>query len=87
MPSSPNRFPRTGVTEINEKFIFTEEVLKLARKKEQIIAWNLYNVATEIYKPGRTDFPTQIPQNVAMADLLLSCQLAEVEIQDAILVS
>ena len=31
-----------------------------------------YNVATEIYKPGKTDFPAMIPQNGAMADFLLS---------------
>ena len=43
--------------------IFTEEVLKLVREKGQITAWDLYNVATEIYKPGRTDFPALIPQN------------------------
>ena len=36
--------------------IFTEEVLKLAMSKGQITAWDLYNVATEIYKPGKTDF-------------------------------
>ena len=51
--------------------IFTEEVLKLVREKGQITAWDLYNVATEIYKPGRTDFPALIPQNGAMAELLL----------------
>lgn len=43
--------------------IFTEEVLKLAMSKGQITAWDLYNVATEIYKPGKTDFPALIPQN------------------------
>ena len=42
--------------------IFTEEVLKLAMTKGQITAWDLYNVATEIYKPGKTDFPALIPQ-------------------------
>ena len=31
-----------------------------------------YNVATEIYKLGKTDFPAMIPQNGAMADFLLS---------------
>lgn len=36
--------------------VFTEEVLKLAMSKGQITAWDLYNVATEIYKPGKTDF-------------------------------
>ena len=45
-----------------------------------------YNVATGIYKPGRTDFPALIPQNGAMAELLLSRLPAEVEIQDAVLV-
>ena len=67
--------------------IFTEEVLKLVREKGQITAWDLYSVATEIYKPGRTDFPALIPQNGAMAELLLSRLPAEVEIQDAVLVS
>ena len=66
--------------------IFTEEVLKLVREKGQITAWDLYNVATEIYKPGRTDFPALIPQNGAMAELLLSRLPSEVEIQDAVLV-
>ena len=48
--------------------IFTEEVLKLAMSKGQITAWELYNIATAIYKPGKTDFPALIPQNGAMAD-------------------
>ncbi len=43
--------------------VFTEEVLKLVMTKGQITAWDLYNVATEIYKPGKTDFPALIPQN------------------------
>ena len=67
-------------------YIGTEEVLKLVREKGQVTAWDLYNVATEIYKPGRTDFPALIPQNGAMAELLLSRLPAEVEIQDAVLV-
>lgn len=64
-----------------------EEVLKLAREKRQVTACDLYNVATEIYKPGRTDFPALIPQNGAMAELLLSRLPAEVEIQEAVLIS
>lgn len=64
--------------------ISTEEVLKLAMSKGQITAWDLYNVATEIYKPGKTDFPALIPQNGAMAELLLSRLSEEVEVQDAI---
>ena len=64
--------------------IFTEEVLKLAMSKGQITAWDLYNVATEIYKPGKTDFPAPVPQNGAMAELLLSRLSEEVEVQDAV---
>ena len=64
--------------------IFTEEVLKLAMSKGQITAWDLYNVATKIYKPGKTDFPALIPQNGAMAELLLSRLSEEVEVQYAV---
>ena len=64
--------------------IFTEEVLKLAMSKGQITAWELYNIATEIYKPRKTDFPALIPQNGAMAELLLSRLSEEVEVQDAV---
>nr|WP_128081925.1 DUF932 domain-containing protein [Bacteroides gallinarum] len=67
--------------------IFTEEVLKLVAAKGRITAWDLYNVATEIYKPGKTDFPALIPQNGAMAELLLSRLPEETEIQDAVLVN
>ena len=52
--------------------IFTEELLKLSLEKSQITAWDVYNVSTEIYKPGKTDFPAMIPQNGAMAEFLLS---------------
>ena len=52
--------------------MFTEELLKLSLEQPRITAWDVYNVATEIYKPGKTDFPAMIPQNGAMADFLLS---------------
>ena len=63
---------------------FTEEVLKLSLTKKQITAWDLYNVATELYKPGKTDFPALIPQNGAMAELLLSNLVEGTEIEEAI---
>lgn len=44
----------------------------LTLEQPRITAWDVYNVATEIYKPGKTDFPAMIPQNGAMADFLLS---------------
>lgn len=51
--------------------VFTEDLLKLNQKKKNITAWDLYNIATELYKPGKTDFPSLIPQNGALAKLLL----------------
>ena len=51
---------------------FTEDLLKLSLEKPQLTAWDVYNVATERYKPGRTDIPAMIPQNSIMAELLLS---------------
>ena len=55
---------------------FTEAMLILARKKAElgqpVTAWDAYNVATEIYKPGKTDFPSIIPQNAAMAEMMLN---------------
>ena len=62
-------------------------MLKLAMSKGQITAWELYNIATEIYKPGKTDFPALIPQNGAMAELLLSRLPEELEVQDAVQVN
>lgn len=50
---------------------FTENLLLLNERKKQITAWDVYNVATEIYKPEKTVIPAMIPQNSAMAKLLL----------------
>lgn len=49
---------------------FTEDVLKLQLTNQKITAWDLYNIATELYKPGKTDFPALIPQNVSFATTL-----------------
>lgn len=54
---------------------FTENMLYDAKQKsdrgQSVTAWDVYNIATEIYKPGKTDFPSIIPQNAAMAELIL----------------
>lgn len=51
--------------------VFTEDLLKLSLQKKTITAWDIYNIATELYKPGKTDFPSMIPQNGTLAELLL----------------
>ena len=52
-----------------------------------IMIYYSYNIATEIYRPGKTDFPALIPQNGAMAELLLSRLPEELEVQDAVQVN
>ena len=56
--------------------VFTEDLLKLNLEKGKITLWDIYNVATELYQPGRTDIPAMIPQNGALAELLLSQNIA-----------
>lgn len=55
--------------------IFTEDLLKLAEEKQTLTAWDVYNCATELYKPGKTDLPAMIPQNGALAEVMLSGSL------------
>lgn len=71
---------RVDIYPLNQSQIsdFTEKLLKLAIDKKQLTAWDLYNVATELYKPGSTDIPVVIPQNAALAELLLSDKLENV---------
>ena len=49
---------------------FTEGLLMIQQKRKKITAWDVYNVATEIYKPGKTDIPVVINQNSALAEML-----------------
>ena len=52
--------------------IFTEDLLKLSQEKQTLTAWDVYNCATELYKPGKTDLPAMIPQNGALAEMMLA---------------
>lgn len=55
---------------------FTEALLILSLDKrlkgQMLTAWDLYNTATELYKPGKTEFPSLIPQNEAMAEMIIN---------------
>ena len=51
---------------------FTEEYLERSLRQSDITLWDIYNIATEIYKPGRTEIPNLIPQNVSMIEVLKS---------------
>ena len=54
-------------TQINS---FTEDVLKKMLERSEMTAWDLYNVATEHYKPERAEIPTLVPQNLAFTTTL-----------------
>ena len=49
---------------------FTEDVMKKMKTKPVLSAWDLYNVATEYYKPEKTVIPSLVQQNVAFAATL-----------------
>lgn len=49
---------------------FTEEYLNRQLNGQITTLWDLYNIATELYKPDRAEIPNLLPQNVAMMELL-----------------
>ena len=50
--------------------IFTENCLLAYQEKHVLSLWDVYNIATELYKPGRTEIPNLIPQNLSLIDTL-----------------
>lgn len=53
--------------------IFTEKYLLkcVEMNTTNMSLWDVYNISTEEYKPGRTDFPNLISQNIAWAEFLI----------------
>lgn len=49
---------------------FTENCLIAYQEKQVLSLWDVYNVATELYKPGRTEIPNLIPQNLSLINTL-----------------
>lgn len=49
---------------------FTEDYLRFEQTNSNITLWDVYNLATELYKPGTTDIPNIIPQSVALMETL-----------------
>lgn len=69
---------------------FTEDVLKKMKGRDTISAWDIYNIATEYYKPEKTSIPSLVHQNVAFVSTLDNfCQFKDKDIIDveAVLVS
>lgn len=53
---------------------FTERYLQECINKEttDMSLWDIYNIATQMYKPGQTDIPAILPQNVAWTEFLIT---------------
>jgi len=49
---------------------FTEDYLMKVQETPILNLWDIYNIATELYKPGKTDIPNLIPQNFALMEVL-----------------
>lgn len=56
-------------TQINS---FTETLLLKYKEKEKVTAWDIYDTATNLYKPTAMEIPNIMPQNKAMAEFLTS---------------
>ena len=53
--------------------LFTEKYLLkcVELKTTDMSLWTIFNIATESYKPGLTDFPNIVSQNIAWSEFLI----------------
>lgn len=49
---------------------FTEDILLRNHRNGQVTLWDVYNSATELYKPNGMDIPQILPQNLAMTQFI-----------------
>lgn len=50
---------------------FTESACRKYHDTDELTAWDMYNCATDLYKPQDMEIPTLLPQNRAMANFVL----------------
>jgi len=69
-----NRFPKEPLPPLNQGQIgkFAESYLngRADNPNQMFSAWDMYNFATELYKPEQTDFPLILSSNHAMSQYL-----------------
>ena len=67
------KFPREPLNPLNQGQIgqfTTNFLLQRAVADTRFTAWDIYNMATELYKPGITDFPILLSSNQAMSQYM-----------------
>lgn len=50
--------------------IFTENYLRHSEKYSNVTLWDVYNLATDIYKPHQTEIPNILPQTAVLYQVL-----------------
>jgi len=71
-----NKFPKQALPPLNQgqigKFATRYLVEKATNESKEFSAWELYNFATEMYRPGQTDMPIILSSNYAMSQYLMN---------------
>lgn len=49
---------------------FTESYLLKAQENKRLTLWDVYNLATDLYHPDKTEIPNLLPQNLALMEVL-----------------
>lgn len=49
---------------------FTESYLIKAQENKRLTLWDVYNLATDLYHPDKTEIPNLMPQNLALMEVL-----------------
>jgi hypothetical protein len=49
---------------------FTEAYLLKAQETKRLTLWDVYNLATDLYHPDKTEIPNLLPQNLALIEVL-----------------
>lgn len=49
---------------------FTECYLLKAQETKRLTLWDVYNLATDLYHPDKTEIPNLLPQNLALIEVL-----------------
>ena len=50
--------------------IFTENYLRFELENQHVNLWDVYNMATDIYHPNKTEIPNILPQTAVLFDVL-----------------
>jgi hypothetical protein len=49
---------------------FTESYLLKAQETKRLTLWDVYNLATDLYHPDKTEIPNLLPQNLSLMEVL-----------------